>query len=457
MPPSSPLSAPGGYCRPPSTVPYSTQETNFYCGPACEQMLIAGMTGIRPRQWLLYCVGRQEDFDPRWYTTPHAIARVLNRYRPRRCSNEFRDFAVASAAEATAILAASGGAGVAAVFRGLHFVVVNEVAPASAGGWVVITDPSRRNAASHSPKKYRVLSPWEWLGTYLLPVEVPGRWHGRYTVIAGSEPPATPPPTRLSAAMMVDSEPLPGDACPVRGERLTDAAFERIRGNLCERMLKTAAQRSARSGFAHAPAPGDVSSAGSPSPAVTVRCPGSADGEYRLFSDVVTPDGRSGYTVHLRYPNFSFSRGDTGDPVFPVAEVCVRSGARPLFSANSPILMSPRQLLEAVRLKAHGLPPVWRKAIRRATSEAAGEAKRPPEESGTAAPPNGAAREEESAEIRVVPEAYWEVCAESRDPMEPFRVLELGSRRLYIREDFAVFESLSPTMPVVDPESDEPR
>jgi hypothetical protein len=223
-------------------IPYHQQDTDYYCGAACAQMVLAQIgAGLLDQTSLYNDNHNHSTIESGWYTAPDGLQWTLNNRRPAAFTNYFALFALANEDAISRKIAWTihhyQVAPVALVYGWAHWIVVR--------GYQASNHPTASNDASYSITAFNVNNPWPpvpttpplppppphsatdgcgsggtrgiadehiayttWQSTYMTGVPS-GHWHGQFVAVCDPEPPATrlgpPPPTweRLSGEKLL--------------------------------------------------------------------------------------------------------------------------------------------------------------------------------------------------------------------------------------------------------------
>jgi hypothetical protein len=208
-------------------VQYHQQDTDYYCGAACAQMVLSEIGGGILNQDGLYADNHSHSTaESGWYTAPDGLTWTLNHYRPASFGNVFVLFALTNEDLISRKLCWTihhyDVAPVAMVFGSAHWIVVR--------GYHASAAPTSSGDNSYSITGFDVNNPWPptptpgpppphtatdvcgsggdrgladeyisyatWQSDYMTGIEG-GYWGGKFVAVCDPEPPAdTPGPSR---------------------------------------------------------------------------------------------------------------------------------------------------------------------------------------------------------------------------------------------------------------------
>ncbi len=385
------------------TTDYHQQDTDYYCGAACAQMVLHSIgAGVLDQVGLYNDNHAHSTIEAGWYTGPDGLAWTLHDRRPAGFTNHFALMNLATEDQISRKIVWTihhyQVAPVALVYGWAHWIVVH--------GYDVSADPSSSMDTSYAINAFDVNNPWPptpspapppphtagdvcgsggtrgvanehityatWQSTYITGVPS-GHWSGRFLAVCDPEP----PPDRY------------GERRPQRerssGDRLVGAR-EAVRG--AEAGLKEFGLRE-RKDWARAlrqAEPGDP---------VLVERLDRPDTYYW-----VVPWGRRGR-------------------MSVAAAVDARYG----------------DYLQALQLPRPGVSSLANLDVEAVLKQLANRLIDLPE-------PYGRVRLRDDL-FCIYPTLVWRPCRESLSPFYPFRMLTVGAHRVYIRTDGAVFTQLT--------------
>lgn len=223
------------------TVPYHQQDTNYYCGAACAQMVLAQIGAGLLDQTPLYNDNHAHSvIEPGWYTAPDGLKWTLNNRRPAAFANWFALFTLANEDSISRKIVWTihhyKVAPVAMVWGSQHWIVVR--------GYDASAAPSNSGDTSYSINAFMVNNPWPpvpskpppphsagdgcgtggthgiadehvsysaWQSSYMTGVPG-GYWQGKYIAVCDPEPPADrvgqqpSPPHRMDGERLLTSK-----------------------------------------------------------------------------------------------------------------------------------------------------------------------------------------------------------------------------------------------------------
>ena len=78
-------------------IPHHQQDTDYYCGAACAQMVLAQIgAGLLDQNGLYNDNHNHNVIEPNWYTAPDGLQWTLNNRKPASSANYFALYALAS-------------------------------------------------------------------------------------------------------------------------------------------------------------------------------------------------------------------------------------------------------------------------------------------------------------------------------------------------------------------------
>jgi hypothetical protein len=220
-------------------VVYHQQDTNYYCGAACAQMVLAQIGAGLLDQAGLYTDNHDHSvIEPGWYTAPDGLNWTLNNRRPASFTNWFVTFALANEDAISRKIAWTihhyQVAPVAMVYGSAHWIVVR--------GYEASAAPTGSTDTSYSITSLDINNPWPptpstppppphngsdgcgtggdrgiadehvayatWQDTYMTGVPS-GYWGGKFVAVCDPEPPAdrigqqAAPPSRLKGEKLL--------------------------------------------------------------------------------------------------------------------------------------------------------------------------------------------------------------------------------------------------------------
>jgi hypothetical protein len=382
---------------------YHQQDTDYYCGAACAQMILDSIgAGVLDQVALYNDNHSHSTIESGWYTGPDGLTWTLNDRRPAAFNNYFVLMDLANEDQISRKIVWTihhyGVAPAALVYGWAHWIVVH--------GYDVSAHPSAYNDTSYSINAFEVNNPWPptpmpgpppphtagdvcgsggtrgtanqhityatWQTDYMTGVPG-GHWNGRFLAVCDPEP----PPDRY------------GDRRPPRERPSRDRL-----------VTPREAVRAAESGFK----------------------------DYELSE-------RDPWRKALR-------ESEAGDPV--LVERLDRPGTfyyivpwerRGRWSAAAAVDARFGDYLQATSIPRPGVSPLADLDVDSVVKRLAGELIQLPEPMG---------------QIRLLDDLYcvyptlvWRPCRESLSPFYPFRMITIGARRVYIRTDGRVFTKLT--------------
>lgn len=382
--------------------PYHQQDTNYYCGAACAQMVIDAVgAGLLDQDDLYADNHAHSTTESGWYTAPDGLTWTLNN---RQSSKYFVLDALSTEDGISRMIAWTihhyKVAPVAMVFHSAHWIVVR--------GYTASASPKSSGDTSYSISSFHVNNPWPptpmpgpppphedpdvcgdggsrgvadehltyatWQADYMTGIEF-GYWNGKFVAVCDPDPPPAPGPVVVEKRRSTQSARLLGRK---------QAAERALRGlreyGLIERKGWAPALKGAEAGEA-----------------VLVQRLDRLDSFYWIVpfrrrggkvSTAVSVDARSGeYRQAIALPE-----------------------AR---AATAFQTLDSDATLEQIAGKRYDLPDrLGRLLVRREA-------------------------------VCVYPTLVWRPCMESLSPFYPFRMVTVGAHRLYVRIDGAVFTSLT--------------
>jgi hypothetical protein len=223
------------------TVQYHQQDTDYYCGAACAQMVLETIGAGLLDQGGLYADNHSHSaIEPSWYTGPDGLTWTMNDRRPSSFGNSFVLFALANEDSISRKIAWTihhyQVAPIALVYGWAHWIVVR--------GYTASTEPTSSYDTSYTISAFDVNNPWPptpmpgpppphaagdvcgsggmrgianehiaystWQSTYMTGVPS-GYWAGKYVAVCDPEPPAdrvgpSQPPQRLDGERLIGSD-----------------------------------------------------------------------------------------------------------------------------------------------------------------------------------------------------------------------------------------------------------
>jgi hypothetical protein len=220
-------------------VAYHQQDTWYYCGAACAQMILAEIGAALLDQDGLYTDNHDHNaIEPNWYTAPDGLQWTLNNRKPASFANYFALFAPTSEDTISRKI----------VWTIHHYNVAAAALVYGWGHWVVVRGfeasaaPTGAGDTSYSITSFDVNNPWPpvpsvppppphgvgddcgtggvrgvadehiayptWRSTYMTGVPS-GYWRGQFVAVCDPDPPATrlgkqaPTPRRLSGERLL--------------------------------------------------------------------------------------------------------------------------------------------------------------------------------------------------------------------------------------------------------------
>src|SRR5712691_575826 len=194
-------------------IPHHQQDTDYYCGAACAQMVLAQIGGGLLDQNGLYNHNHNV-IEPNWYTAPDGLQWTLNNRKPPSSSNYFALYALANedaiSRKIVWTIQHYNVAPVALVYGSQHWLVVR--------GYEASAAPTGSGDTSYSITSFDVNNPWPpppphdasdgcgtggdrgvadehiaysaWQSTYMTGVPA-GYWRGQFVAVCDPDPPAT--------------------------------------------------------------------------------------------------------------------------------------------------------------------------------------------------------------------------------------------------------------------------
>ncbi len=138
-------------------VPYHQQDTDYYCGAACAQMVLAEMgAGLLGQEGLYTENHNHSTTEPGWYTAPDGLQWTLNHRRPHKSHCWFGLFALASSDAISRKIAWTihhfRVAPVALVYGSAHWIVIR--------GFDASGPPAHSGDSGYSISAFIVNNPW---------------------------------------------------------------------------------------------------------------------------------------------------------------------------------------------------------------------------------------------------------------------------------------------------------
>jgi hypothetical protein len=384
-------------------VQYHQQDTDYYCGAACAQMVLAQAevgAGILDQDDLYADNHSHSTIEPSWYTGPDGLTWTMNDRRPPAFTNSFVLFALASEDAISRKICWTihhyRVAPIALVYGWAHWIVVR--------GYDASDAPNSSADTSYTITAFDVNNPWPptpspapppphadgdvcgtggirgvanehityatWQADYMTGVPG-GYWNGKFVAVCDPEPPAERrgpqrPPKRRPGDRLIE---------PQRAAQLAQAGLKEY--GLYERGEWAKALKGTR-----------------PGEAVLVQRLDHLDRFYYIVPMQVT---------RRRVPVLTSVDARFGD----YRQAAALTGGRSHLLAPDP-----KSVLDMIAGRRVELPDrLGRLPVRREA-------------------------------ICLYPTLVWKPCRESLSPFWPFHMLTIGAHRIYVRIDGAVFTAL---------------